>query len=82
MLIATAGAVASPGEGVLASDESNPTCGKRLAEVGLENKEANCRRYRELLFTAPGLGERMGGAILVEDMLYMDAAYGQPSCRC
>ncbi|KAK6150296.1 hypothetical protein DH2020_015228 [Rehmannia glutinosa] len=33
--------IASPGRGILAMDESNATCGKRLASIGLENTEAN-----------------------------------------
>lgn len=38
-------------------DESNATCGKRLASIGLENTEANRQAYRTLLVTAPGLGQ-------------------------
>ena len=33
--------IASPGHGILAMDESNATCGKRLDSIGLENTEAN-----------------------------------------
>ena len=48
---------ATPGCGILAIDESNLTCGKRLASIGLENTEANRQAYRTLLVTAPGLGQ-------------------------
>ncbi|KAF5765137.1 putative fructose-bisphosphate aldolase [Helianthus annuus] len=40
-LVKTAKTIASPGRGILAMDESNATCGKRLASIGLENTEAN-----------------------------------------
>ena len=33
--------IASPGHGILAMDESNATCGKRLDSIGLENTEQN-----------------------------------------
>jgi fructose-bisphosphate aldolase class 1 len=46
--------IASPGRGILAMDESNATCGKRLDSIGVENTEDNRRAYRELLLSAPG----------------------------
>jgi|AntAceMinimDraft_5_1070358.scaffolds.fasta_scaffold18877_3 hypothetical protein len=65
-----------PGKGILAMDESNATCGGRLEGVGVENIEENRRRYRELLITAPNLGEHIGGAILFEETLYQSCADG------
>jgi fructose-bisphosphate aldolase class 1 len=41
--------IASPGRGILAMDESNATCGKRLDSIGLENTEANRQAFRTLL---------------------------------
>ncbi|WMV51539.1 hypothetical protein MTR67_044924 [Solanum verrucosum] len=58
--------IASPGRGILAMAESNVTCGKRLASIGLENTEANRQAYRTLLVTAPGLGQYISGAILLK----------------
>ena len=49
--------IASKGRGILAMDESNATCGKRLESVGVENIEENRRAYRELLLTTPGIGQ-------------------------
>ena len=69
--------VASPGRGILAMDESNATCGKRLASIGLENTEANRQAYRTLLVTAPGLGQYISGAILFEETLYQSAVDGR-----
>ncbi|KAJ9516441.1 hypothetical protein QJQ45_011107 [Haematococcus lacustris] len=59
-------AVAVRGKGILASDESNATTGKRLDAVGVENTEDNRRAWRELLYTAPGLGQYISGAIMFE----------------
>jgi len=69
--------VASPGRGILAMDESNATCGKRLASIGLENTEANRQAYRTLLVTVPGLGQYISGAILFEETLYQSTIDGK-----
>ena len=38
-------------------DESNPTCNKRFAKLGIPQTEEARRAYRELIVTTPGLGE-------------------------
>ncbi|KAM1348682.1 hypothetical protein ACFX2I_002907 [Malus domestica] len=76
-LVKTAKTVSSPGRGILAMDESNATCGKRLASIGLENTEANRQAYRTLLVTAPGLGQYVSGAILFEETLYQSTVDGK-----
>ncbi len=76
-LVKTAKTIASPGRGILAMDESNATCGKRLASIGLENTEANRQAYRTLLVTAPGLGNYVSGAILFEETLYQSTTDGK-----
>nr|CAA47293.1 fructose-bisphosphate aldolase [Spinacia oleracea] len=76
-LVKTAKTVASPGRGILAMDESNATCGKRLASIGLENTEANRQAYRTLLISAPGLGQYVSGAILFEETLYQSTTDGK-----
>ncbi|KAH9611539.1 hypothetical protein KSS87_007628 [Heliosperma pusillum] len=76
-LVKTAKTVASPGRGILAMDESNATCGKRLASIGLENTEANRQAYRTLLVSAPGLGQYISGAILFEETLYQSTTEGK-----
>lgn len=58
-------------------DESNATCGKRLASIGLENTEANRQAYRTLLVSAPGLGNYISGAILFEETLYQSTTDGK-----
>ncbi|MDC3327215.1 fructose-bisphosphate aldolase, partial [Gammaproteobacteria bacterium] len=47
--------IVSEGKGILAADESNPTCGKRFDTIGVENIESNRRDYREMLFRSLGL---------------------------
>ncbi|CDY12112.1 BnaC03g60280D [Brassica napus] len=76
-LVKTAKTIASPGRGILAMDESNATCGKRLDSIGLENTEANRQAYRTLLVSAPGLGQYISGAILFEETLYQSTTEGK-----
>ncbi|KAK4745016.1 hypothetical protein SAY87_011328 [Trapa incisa] len=76
-LVKTAKTIASPGRGILAMDESNATCGKRLASIGLENTEANRQAYRTLLVSAPSLGQYISGAILFEETLYQSTVDGK-----
>ncbi|KAL4434288.1 hypothetical protein ABPG75_000729 [Micractinium tetrahymenae] len=75
-LKATAKYIAQRGRGILASDESNATTGKRLESVGVENTEDNRRDWRQLLYTAPGLGQYISGAIMFEETLYQKARDG------
>ena len=80
-LAATAAALAEPGTGLLAADESTGTIGKRFEAIGLENNEDHRRAYRSLLATAPGLAEHISGVILFEETLFQDSteqAGGQP----
>lgn len=66
-LIATAKAIARPGFGILAADESTGTIGKKFTAINLENNEENRRRYRELLFTTPEFEKTISGVILFEE---------------
>jgi fructose-bisphosphate aldolase class I len=72
-LAATAAALAAPGTGLLAADESTGTIGKRFAAFGIENTEPNRRAYRSLLATAPGLAASISGVILHEETLFQDS---------
>jgi len=76
-LIETAQQLVRKGRGILAADESNATCGKRLAGIGVKNTENNRRKYRTMLATAPGLGEFISGVILYDETLFQKASiYG------
>ncbi len=72
-LAATAAALAAPGTGLLAADESTGTIGKRFDAIGLENTEDNRRAYRSLLATTEGLSEHISGVILYEETLFQDS---------
>jgi len=78
-LIATANALAAPGKGLLAADESTNTIGSRFQKINVENTENNRRAYRELLFTTPHPYEQaVSGVILYEETLYQKAEDGTP----
>lgn len=66
------------GKGVLAADESNNTADKRLKVVGVDPTEENRRRYRELLFTTPGIEEYLSGIILFDETIRQSTADGAP----
>jgi len=69
-LAATASALAAPGTGLLAADESTSTIGKRFEAIQLENTEANRRAYRTLLATTAELPLAISGVILYEETLF------------
>jgi len=64
------------GKGILAADESVGTATKRLEGVGVESTEENRRRYRELLFTAPGVERYLSGIILFDETIRQAASDG------
>ena len=74
----TAQAMVADGKGLLAADESTPTITKRFDKIGIEPTEDNRRAYRETLFTTPGLGEFISGAILFDETIRQEASDGAP----
>ena len=66
------------GKGILAADESQPTIAKRFAAIGVEPTADNCRAYRTLLFTAPGIEDYISGIIEFEDTLAQSTDDGTP----
>jgi fructose-bisphosphate aldolase class 1 len=66
------------GKGILAADESQPTIAKRFASIKVEPTEENCRAYRALLFTAPGIERYISGVIEFEDTLAQADSDGTP----
>jgi len=68
-LIDTANALVADDKGLLAMDESNPTCNKRFAKLGIPQTEETRRAYRELIVTTPGLEESISGAILYNETI-------------
>lgn len=77
-LVENARAIASPGKGILAADESTGTIGKRFASINVENVEANRQKYRLLLFQTDGIEEYISGVILYEETLFQNSTDGTP----
>ena len=69
LLINTARGMVASDKGLLAMDESNPTCNKRFAQWGIPQNEESRRAYRELIVTTPGLGQSISGAILYDETI-------------
>lgn len=65
-------------KGLLAMDESNPTCNKRFAKLGIPQTAEARRAYREMIATTPGLGECISGAILFDETIRQQTKDGTP----
>ena len=74
----TVQAIFSGGRGLLAMDESTGTCDKRFAALGIPQTVEARRAYREMIATAPGLGESIGGAILFDETIRQGTKDGVP----
>jgi fructose-bisphosphate aldolase class I len=68
-LIDTAKKLVAGDKGLLAMDESNPTCNKRFARLGIPQTEESRRAYRELIVTTPDLDECISGVILYDETI-------------
>lgn len=77
-LASIAQAMAAPGKGILAADESSPTIKKRFDSIGTESTEENRRTYREMLFTSGGAAEYISGVILFDETIRQSTSDGTP----
>ena len=68
-LIELARKLVADNKGLLAMDESHPTCNKRFAKLNIPQTVEARRAYRELIVTTPGLGECISGAILYDETI-------------
>jgi fructose-bisphosphate aldolase, class I len=66
----TARALVAGDKGLLAMDESDPTCNARFAKLGIPQTEEARRSYRELIVTTPGLAESISGVILYDETIH------------
>jgi len=57
------------GKGILAADESTPTCTKRFNSIGLESTDFSRNEYRNMLFTTPNLEQYISGIILFDETI-------------
>ena len=72
-------AMAAPGRGLLAADESTGTIKKRFDAIGVESTVDNRRDYRELLFRATdAMKPYISGVILFDETIRQTARDGTP----
>ena len=74
----TAKAIVADHKGILAADESTGTIKKRFDSIGVESAEESRRFYRQLLFTAPGMEDSIGGVIMYDETIRQAADDGTP----
>lgn len=74
----TANAMVADGKGILAMDESNPTCNKRFDSLGIPTTPESRRAYRDMLLTTPDLGNYISGAILFDETIRQTTLAGKP----
>jgi len=80
-LIDTAKALVAADKGLLAMDESSPTCNKRFAKLSIPQTEEARRAYRDLIVTTPNLGESISGAILYDETIRQQMLGGIPFAK-
>jgi fructose-bisphosphate aldolase class I len=80
-LLDTARALVAGDKGLLAMDESNPTCNKRFAKLGIPQTVEARRAYRELIVTTRGLCESISGAILYDETIRQQTKDGTPFAK-
>lgn len=76
-----AGIMMQPGKGILAMDESTPTCNKRFAAAGIPQTVEARQAYRNMIVTAPGLGKSISGAILYDETIRQKTNDGRPMAK-
>jgi fructose-bisphosphate aldolase class I len=77
-LLGTMRALVAEDKGLLAMDESVGTCNLCLASAGIAQTAEARRDYRELLLSAPGLGESISGVILADETIHQSTTGGTP----
>ena len=63
-LHSVAARMVAKGKGILAADESTPTCTKRFESINTESTDQNRNFYRNMLFTSDNIAEYINGIIL------------------
>jgi fructose-bisphosphate aldolase, class I len=77
-ILETARALVAGDKGLLAMDESTPTCNRRFAALGIPQTHEARRAYRELIVTTPNLGQCISGAILYDQTIHQETRSGNP----
>ena len=72
-------AMATPGKGILAADESSGTIKKRFDAINVASTEESRRDYREMLFRcSEAMTKHISGVILYDETIWQDARDGTP----
>ena len=69
-LHAVAHRMVEKGKGILAADESTPTCLKRFESISTESTASSRNYYRNLLFTSKGIEKFISGVILFDETFH------------
>ena len=69
-LHAVAHRMVEKGKGILAADESTPTCSKRFESISTESTASSRNYYRNLLFTSKGIEKFISGIILFDETFH------------
>ena len=77
-ILETARDLVAGDKGLLAMDESTPTCNRRFAALGIPQTDEARRAYRELIVTTPNLGRCISGAILFDQTIHQETKAGIP----
>jgi fructose-bisphosphate aldolase class I len=77
-ILETAKALVAGDKGLLAMDESVPTCNRRFAALGIPQTDEARRAYREMIATTPNLGRCISGAILFDQTIHQETEAGIP----
>ena len=76
-LVKTVARLMMPPKGILAIDESLPTCDKRFIKLGIPTTEEKRREYRELLITASEIEKYISGYILFDETIKQSTTEGK-----
>ncbi len=68
-LIQNANLMVQKGKGILAADESTPTCTKRFTGIGVESTELKRNEYRDMLLTTNDMESFISGVIFYDETL-------------
>ena len=69
--------IVSNGKGILAADESTGTMTKRFDSINVVSNPENRLRFRELLFSANGMENAIGGVILFDETIKQNTKSGK-----
>ena len=69
-LRAVANKMVEKGKGILAADESTPTCTKRFESINTESNTENRNFYRNMLFTSEDIEKYISGIILFDETFH------------